>query len=135
MSKLDDFKALQAEVEAIGKLVASRTTSATALGSRIAKAVDRFEELTQTQTESLEPEPEPEPEGELLPDKVLAKRAGYPDHCEDCGSNPCACFSHLPRPRLTIRPDRKISIAFDGSWSNSDRLAWLQAAKMVLVKK
>jgi hypothetical protein len=142
MANLSDFLLLKHEIEQIGREMRSLAVlpapAQAEIGVRLAKALEKFEFLAKTEAYEVMAKDAPEPERVIedeIPDQVLAKRAGYPGTCSDCGNEPCICFAHLPRPRLTIRPDRMIKVEFDERFTDTDKLAWLRGMRMALIKR
>jgi hypothetical protein len=143
---LDRYMLLKAEVQAIGRDLRSRGADRVAIGRRIAKALDTFEALS-TEAPVMEPGKQQrlEEKGWRIgtaedflgntPSKILVKRVGAPGKCTDCGQEPCACFSHLPRPRVTVRPDRLVKVEFPTEFTPEDRIAWLRAMKMAIARR
>ena len=66
---------------------------------------------------------------------LTVRKAGDPQYCKDCEHAPCACFLHLPKPRLIKTEDGPIKIEFDAEWNTFDRQNYLKAMKYILAKK
>jgi len=141
----ESFQLLKQEIEQIGRDMRSGSPIApeakAAIGKRISTALDRFESLIKSEAYEVmakdapdpnEPDEVSEPE---MPAQVLVKRGGTPGACGDCGQDPCACFSHLPRPKLTIRPDRMVKVEFGPEFTTTDKVAWLHAMKFAITKR
>lgn len=141
---LADYMILKREIEQLGRDMRSGAPSTpearAELGMRISKTLDAFEDLIKAETyralaKDEEPSQQEVSEPNEMPNEILAKRGGLPGVCADCGQDECACFSHLPRPKITIRPDRMIKVSFPVEYTESDKRAWLVGMKMALVKR
>ena len=133
---LESYLALKQEIEQIGRDMRSGSVASQTIGQRIAKALDQFESLLKSEAYlAMAKDTGPEVVEPEIPSEVLAKRTGIPGSCADCGQDQCACFAHLPKPRITIRPDRMIKIAFPVEYTATDKVAWLQAMKLAISKR
>lgn len=145
MADLESYLRLKTEIERLGREMRSGAPisplAKAELGQRIAKVLDQFEVLLKSEAYLAMAKDEESAETSLakeepeLPNQILAKRGGFPGACADCGQSECACFSHLPKPKITVRPDRMVKVEFPVEYSTTDKITWLKAMRLAIIKR
>lgn len=146
MASLDQFLQFKAEVDALtGDLRKAEYASLEerhAFDKRVADILTKMEAfwleesapavISSTQSdEVLSKEETPETASE-----VLVKQSGDVLPCGACGGEmPCACFAHLPDPKISIEASGLFKIEFPVEYNDYDRVNFLAAMKLVLAKR
>jgi len=54
--------------------------------------------------------------------EVMVHKTGEPELCEDCEADPCACYSHLSKPKIEKSENGSFKIVFGDDFSPLDKV-------------